>query len=512
MEICNSVEDIEDMLAPTDRIEQNMLGVVPKSISKKNMQDVDQDKADALIPGTQTLWLKTFGCSHNVSDSEYMQGLLSAYGYTFTESKHAADLWVLNSCTVKDPSQAAFMNLVKEAQTHEKGLVVAGCVPQADRKLRDSGLSEVSMVGVQQIDKIVEVVEQTLQGNTVRHLGQRRALPALDLPKIRRNPLVEIIPLSTGCLGACTYCKTRYARGALGSYAPEVILERVSAVIKEGVTEVWLSSEDTGAYGRDINTSLSQLLDQIVELLPEDVMLRVGMTNPPFILSQLDSIARVLNHPNVFSFLHIPVQSASNVVLEKMFREYTIEEFCTVADYLLKNVPSMTVATDIICGFPGETDEDFDLTMALIEQYRFGIVNISQFYPRPGTPAAKMKRVPTQIAKDRSRRLTRLFESLTPYATMDGTEHKIWINTEVSDDQRFNVGHTKSYVKVLVPGGGQELMGTTALVRVVSTHRFHVVAEIISVKKIPSYSQSIVEAELYSSPASKANVRRHEKF
>lgn len=329
---------------------------------------------------------------------------------------------LLNSCTVKDPSQAAFMHLVTKGKSLGKAVVVAGCVPQADRHIK--GLDDVSIVGIQQVDRVVEVVEETLKGHTVRLLSKNR-LPELDLPKIRKNPMVEIIPLSTGCLGACTYCKTRHARGKLGSYTLEAIVARVQSVIREGVTEIWLSSEDTGAYGIDIGTDLPTLLRAVLAVLPDGVMLRVGMTNPPYILEHLDAIADVLNHDAVYSFLHVPVQAGSDDVLLAMNREYTSADFCQVADVLLAKVPDLTLATDIICGFPSETEAHFDETMALIERYRFHIMNISQFYPRPGTPAAKMKRVPTQVVKNRSRKLTKLFETFDPYPALVGTTQKV---------------------------------------------------------------------------------------
>ena len=173
---------------------------------------------------------------------------------------------------------------------------------------------------------MVEVVEEALKGYKV-HLLAKKELPKLDLPKIRKNKLVEIIPLSTGCLGSCTYCKTRHARGKLGSYAPEAIVERARQAIKEGVMEIWLTSEDTGAYGRDINTDIPTLLKSLIKVLPNHAMLRVGMTNPPFILEHLAAMADILNHPRVYQFLHVPVQSGSNAVLDKMNREYTVEEF-----------------------------------------------------------------------------------------------------------------------------------------------------------------------------------------
>jgi threonylcarbamoyladenosine tRNA methylthiotransferase CDKAL1 len=242
--------------------------------------------------------------------------------------------------------------LITRGRSGKKPLVIAGCVPQGSRDLKE--LEGVSVVGVQQIDRVVEIVEETLKGHEVRLLT-RKTLPALDLPKVRRNNFIEILPINVGCLGACTYCKTKHARGHLGSYTVDSLVERVRTVISEGVKEIWLSSEDTGAYGRDIGVNLPILLNAIVKELPSDqsTMLRIGMTNPPFILEHLKEIAAVLRHPCVYTFLHVPVQSGSDSVLTAMNREYTASEFRTVVDTLTELVPGMQIATDIICGFPG---------------------------------------------------------------------------------------------------------------------------------------------------------------
>ena len=307
--------DIEDFASQVSEARMAMKSVLPKTNPQPHLNSNDELSSSS-IPGTQLIYAKTYGCSHNVSDSEYMQGILSSYGYRFTQEREKADLWLINSCTVKDPSQAAFMHLVQVGKSLKKAIVVAGCVPQADRKV--IGLEDVSIVGIQQVDRVVEVVEETLRGHTVRLLSKKR-LPALDLPKIRKNPLVEIIPLSTGCLGSCTYCKTRHARGKLGSYDPSVLVARAEQVVKEGITEIWLSSEDTGAYGIDLGTTLPNLLDALLPVLPQDVMLRIGMTNPPFILGHLKEIAAALNSNSVYSFLHIPVQ-----VRIQLFRMFDI--------------------------------------------------------------------------------------------------------------------------------------------------------------------------------------------
>ncbi|RYG63743.1 radical SAM protein, partial [archaeon] len=199
--------------------------------------------------------------------------------------------------------------------------------------------------------------------------------------------------------------------------------------------------------------------------LTSGVMLRLGMTNPPYMLAHLEAIARCLNHPNVFAFLHIPVQAGSDRVLDAMRREYSVRDFDFICAYLTERVPGLTLATDIICGFPGETDDDFERTLELVRRHKFPVLNISQFYPRPGTPAAKMKRLDTQLVKSRSRKLTALFETMRPFENMHGAELPVWFGLEVSEDRAHSVGHSKGYVKVLVPLD-PDLPGTCHRVRV----------------------------------------------
>ncbi|XP_068530829.1 threonylcarbamoyladenosine tRNA methylthiotransferase isoform X6 [Anas acuta] len=459
---CDSVlEDIEDIVSaqdpkPHDRqfVRKNVFPKVRKRSSQQNTQTDDDPPSDSIIPGVQKIWIRTWGCSHNNSDGEYMAGQLAAYGYKITDNSAEADLWLLNSCTVKNPAEDHFRNSIKKAQEGNKKVVLAGCVPQAQP--RQDYLKGLSIIGVQQIDRVVEVVEETIKGHSVRLLGQKKdngkrlGGARLDLPKIRKNPLIEIISINTGCLNACTYCKTKHARGDLASYPIEELVDRAKQSFQEGVCEIWLTSEDTGAYGRDIGTDLPTLLWKLVEVIPEGAMLRLGMTNPPYILEHLEEMAKILNHPRVYAFLHIPVQSASDSVLMDMKREYCVADFKRVVDFLKEKVPGITIATDIICGFPGETDEDFQETMKLVEQYRFPSLFINQFYPRPGTPAAKMHQVPAAVKKQRTKDLSQLFHSYNPYDHKVGERQRVLV-TEESFDSNYYVAHNPFYEQVLVP-------------------------------------------------------------
>ncbi|XP_053570767.1 threonylcarbamoyladenosine tRNA methylthiotransferase [Bombina bombina] len=453
------LNDIEDIVSAEDPKPHDRLSarhnIVPRARkrNKNNVQE-DQPPSDSTIPGTQKIWIRTWGCSHNNSDGEYMAGQLAAYGYSITESPEQADLWLLNSCTVKSPAEDHFRNSIKKAQEDDKKVVLAGCVPQAQP--RQEYMKGLSIIGVQQIDRVVEVVEETIKGHSVRLLGQKKdngkrlGGARLNLPKIRKNPLIEIISINTGCLNACTYCKTKHARGELASYSVEELVDRAVQSFQEGVCEIWLTSEDTGAYGRDIGTDLPTLLWKFVEVIPEGAMLRLGMTNPPYILEHLEEMAKILNHPRVYAFLHIPVQSASDSVLMDMKREYCIADFKRVVDFLKERVPGITIATDIICGFPGETDEDFQETLKLVEEYKFPSLFINQFYPRPGTPAAKMVQVPAHVKKQRTKELSHLFHSYSPYDHKTGERQKVLV-TEESFDSQYYVAHNRFYEQVLVP-------------------------------------------------------------
>ncbi|EDW01367.1 threonylcarbamoyladenosine tRNA methylthiotransferase [Drosophila grimshawi] len=491
----NDIDDIEDLISaddikPRDRYENKKNVTVrakKRAPIKPTLSDDEKEETkpqkiihESVIPGTQKVYVKTWGCAHNNSDSEYMAGQLASFGYKLS-GKNEADLWLLNSCTVKNPSEDTFRNEIEAGMRNGKHVVVAGCVPQGAPK--SDYLRGLSVIGVQQIDRVVEVVEETLKGHSVRLLqnkkvhGRRVAGAPLSLPKVRKNPLIEIISINSGCLNQCTYCKTKHARGDLASYPPAEIVDRARQSFDEGCCEIWLTSEDTGAYGRDIGSSLPELLWQLVEVIPEHCMLRVGMTNPPYILEHLEEVAKVLQHPRVYAFLHVPVQSGSDSVLGEMKREYCRKDFEHVVDFLRSRVPGLTIATDIICGFPTETEQDFEETMTLCEKYQFPSLFINQFFPRPGTPAAKMERIPANLVKKRTKRLTDLFYSYEPYAGREGQLYTVLV-TEISHDKLHYVGHNKSYEQVLLPMR-KNLLGTRVRVRITSSSKFSMMGEIL---------------------------------
>lgn len=261
------------------------------------------------------------------------------------------------------------------------------------------------------------------------------------------------------------------------SYPVSEIVQRAQDAFSEGVVELWLTSEDTGTYGRDIGSSLPELLNALIEVIPDGCKMRVGMTNPPYILEHLEAVAEILKHPKVYSFLHVPVQSGSDSVLMDMKREYCRKDFEEIVDFLKEKVPNVTIATDIICGFPTETLDDFEDTMTLCAKYKFPSLFINQFFPRPGTPAAAMKRIPPDQVKMRTKRLTELFYTYEPYNGNIGKCYEVLV-TEISHDKKFYVAHNKSYEQVLVPMK-ENLLGKLVKVKILSASKFSMIGEIL---------------------------------
>lgn len=414
------------------------------------------------------IFIKTYGCTHNHSDSEFMAGLLEQEGFKLVDDEASSDLIIINTCTVKDPSEKKFFSELKKIK---KPVVVAGCIPQSDQN--NPTLQNYSLIGVKQIEDIVEVVKQTLAGNKVQFLNQSNN-PRLNLPRIRRNPIVEIIPISSGCLGQCTFCKTKFARGSLISFKEEAIIKQARAALNEGIKEIWLTSEDTGAYGLDIKTTLPHLLKELLKI-NKDYKVRLGMINPEYVISYVDELVEIYQNEKMFKFLHIPVQSGNDRILKLMKRPYTIKDFKKVVLHMTKLIPALTISTDMICGFPTETDEEFQDTLDLVKEMNFPVLNISKFYPRPGTLAAKMVPLDTMIKKARSKKLTNLNRAHITNVEWIGWKGEIIVD-DVGNEGSF-LGRTDSYRQIVVRG--KNLFGKHLKVKVVGVCRDYFVGSII---------------------------------
>jgi len=422
---------------------------------------------------------KTFGCTLNLSDSEMMQGLLVDAGHEIVGDVDSAELVVVNSCSVKHLAEKKFFRAVADAAGRGKKVVCAGCVPQAEQSYLADSLSGFSVIGTKQLNKIVHVVEETLAGNVV-HMVKSEKNSRLNVPKVRRNPVVGIVPISEGCLGECTYCKSRLARGNLVSYDPDAIVSQVKADVASGCKEIWLTSQDCGAYGKDIGTDIVELLKRVC-VVDGDFMIRLGMMNPNFALEYLDELIDVFqeNEGKLFWFIHLPVQAGSNRILQSMNRKYTKEDFMKVCYSLRESMPEISIATDVICGFPGETEEEFQQTVELVREVVPDVVNVSRFWPRPGTSAATMEgQLHGRDTNSRSREMENVKEEVS---LMRNKAWEGWSGT-VFVDEKGSVGSGESWVGrnfAYKPVGllGRYSLGDTVTVTIKESHTFYLEGE-----------------------------------
>ena len=220
------------------------------------------------------------------------------------------------------------------------------------------------------------------------------------------------VSISDGCVGQCSYCIVKQARGDIVSYPPRTIVNSVKRLVEAGAKEILITSQDTAAYGLDIGVCLPDLLNSITEI-DGDFYIRVGMMNPLTTLKILDDLAESFDDPKVFKFLHLPVQSSSDRILESMKRGYSVSDYVQIVDAFRERFPNLTLSTDFIVGYPGENTDDFERTMLLLKKTKPLKVNITRFSPRPNTPAAKMPDILERVKKERSRALTKAYHKIS---------------------------------------------------------------------------------------------------
>ncbi len=361
----------------------------------------------------------TYGCSANKSNSEIMAALLKNAGHEIT-TEAMAELVIVNSCTVKKPTEHKVITKLRDLQTLKKKILVSGCMPEVQEEMLEEMFPEASMMGINAVTEVADVVNKIEQGYKLKRMPPMPKSLA-SKPKLRINPAVNIIQVSQGCNWNCHYCVVRSAKGSLFSYPIEDIIKDIKQGINDGCKEIRLTSQDMANYGIDWDVKLPVLLRKICTITGDDFKIRIGMMNPASVLPILDDLVNSYHSQKIYKFLHLPVQSGSDEVLRKMNRRYTIEEFKIIYDKFKESFPEITFATDIIVGYPGETDEDFDKTMELVKGIQPDIVNISRFCPRPLTMAARLEQIPGHIVKERSKKLSMLAE------TINLQQNKKWV-------------------------------------------------------------------------------------
>jgi MiaB-like tRNA modifying enzyme len=258
-------------------------------------------------------------------------------------------------------------------------------------------------MGPNSIGKTLQIIDSTLAGKRQVELADTD-ITKTGLPKVRLNPAVGIVEIASGCMSECTFCQTKLAKGDLKSYRIGDIIRQVSSEIDDGCKEIWLTSTDNGCYGLDIGTTLPELVSQVAQI-PKEFMVRVGMMNPMYMPKIKIDLLESFESNKVFKFLHVPVQAGSDRILNDMKRGHTAGTFKDVVKKFRAKFPKFTISTDIIVGFPTETDEDFEETIKLLKETEPDIVNLSRYSQRPGTKAAKMKQIGVAEVKHRSKQI-----------------------------------------------------------------------------------------------------------
>ena len=337
--------------------------------------------------------IKIYGCKLNQAETEGIEKLLSK-NFKKTSSKEA-DIVVLNSCGVIDKTERKVLKKAKKWKNKGKRVVITGCLP--------------SMT-----EKVEEVADVIIKGNDPDEL--RSELSKLydlkkeiegNIPVLRREGSASaIIPVATGCMGSCSYCSAKIARGSLNSFSVNNVVEKAQKILRDGVKELQITSQDLSVYGRDINSNLKELLANLLKI-KGNFKLKLGMMNPGFI-EDFEELLDFFKDDKLYKFIHLPVQSGSNKILDKMNRKHTSDDFVEMMELIKETDGRFLISTDIIVGFPGETEEQFKETIDLIKKTKPHIINITRYSEREGTVAANLKDMPSKIKKRRSRKLTDL--------------------------------------------------------------------------------------------------------
>lgn len=355
---------------------------------------------------TLKVYIETYGCAANKADSNIMKSLLISRGYSIADTISNADIVILNTCTVRGETERKIVKRIREIEEIRRKrkfkLIISGCMVKAQPALISSITRNASLLSPQHTEEIIEVIEskERIIKINEKHV-QRKILPMYI------EGLQYTIPIAEGCLGNCSYCIVKIARGKLRSFKPDQIVNAVKNAVTKGAKEIRLTAQDTAAYGCDIGVTLPELINKVTEI-PGDFMIRIGMMTPNNALKILDELIEAYENEKVYKFLHLPLQSGDNRILKLMNRKYTVEEFKEIIYKFRKKYPELFYATDVIVGFPTEDEEAFNNTCKVIMETLPDKIHVSRFSPRPHTKAAAMPQILEPIKKKRSKIMTEL--------------------------------------------------------------------------------------------------------
>ncbi len=343
------------------------------------------------------VYVEQYGCAVTQGEANSMRAILRDDGHSLVDDLDGADAAVLVTCTVVDTTERRMVDRIQALSDAEVQLVVSGCMASSQVELIKHTAPDALVLPPQYHHQVGDLL--------VQEEVEFCYAPKVGLPR-DLDGVVATVPINEGCSGKCTFCITKIARPGLRSYPVRDLVEDVRGLVDRGAREIRLTSQDSGAYGLDRDTDLPTLLQHVLEV-PGDFRVRVGMMNP-FILDRIhDGLLDAFTHEKMYNFLHIPVQSGSQRILEEMNRAHELGDFARQVGTFRERCPHGVVSTDVIVGFPGETEEDHDATVELLERVRPEKVNITRYSAREGTPAAdRDDHIVGWRVKERSRELT----------------------------------------------------------------------------------------------------------
>lgn len=458
--------------------------ILKKNVQINNYDTISKlDNKKKLNKNTKkNVWIEAYGCSANIADSEIIAGTLNSHGYNIVNCIDDSDLNIIVTCSVKDSTEHKMLHRIKQLTGDNKPLLVAGCLTKTERKKIEQINPKVGLLGPNSLDRSVEAVNLTFSNNKIVFLDDSSA-EKVNLPRLRVNKSISIVEIASGCLSNCSFCQTKISKGNLKSYRPGSISSQIKNDIKDGCNEIWLTSTDNGCYGKDINSNLVELL-KLCTQLEGNYKLRIGMLNPMYLSEILyDLILVYKNEEKIFKFLHIPVQSGSNKILKQMYRGHDIEIFKKAIDEFRKSIPEITIATDVIVGFPNETEEDFKLTIDLIKESEPDIINISKYSQRSGTVSSRLKNISSDQKKLRSTILHNLSRDIS---RRRNTLWKGWIGDVYIDEITNTLVQGRNYAyKSVIINNADTLnlnLGQIINVKVVDSSQYSLFAEFLDFK------------------------------
>lgn len=428
---------------------------------------------------SKSYFITTYGCQMNEHDSERMAGMLEAEGYTKASAPEGADVVLFNTCCIREKADTRlYGNLghtkaIKDRRPDMR-IVVAGCLAQKDKAVIQQRAPYVDVVlGTHNLASLPRLLNESLDGPAFEIVEQTESFPSA-LPARRSSPWHAWVSISIGCNNSCTFCIVPAVRGKEISRRLGEIVAEVEALVADGVVEVTLLGQNVNSYGRDLDgtpmfAQLLRALDKVGGLE------RVRFTSPHPKDFRADSVAAMAECRVVCEHIHLPVQAGSDRVLKLMKRAYSRERYLDKVRMIRDAIPEVAITTDIIVGFPGETEEDFQQTLSLVAEVRYDGAYTFQYSPRPMTEAATMDRhLPKEVVQERYERLTALQDAIAYQHNLAavGSIHELLVEGVSKKDPSRLTGRTRTN-KLVHFAGTDQREGSLCTVTITSAHPHH---------------------------------------